>query len=155
MFLRELKSRMHKDEGTNKSCRIRIENRDHTFTVRMSGLCASSHSLGVLTEGVWSVRADGCMWVSETHFNLYHRLTVLSAENERLLLQRRGEKAKACVPIIIPNISLANTFTVKEPCFMRVLAELTNCYTNQKHACKKNNQVQKAHLTTPSISPRL
>lgn len=40
------------------------------------------------------------------------------------------------VPIQIPTIYLANTFTVKEPCFMRVLAELTNCNANEKHACK-------------------
>lgn len=36
-------------EGTNKSVRIRIENRDHTFTVRLNGLCLLSCLLGGLT----------------------------------------------------------------------------------------------------------
>lgn len=40
------KSRMNTGEGTNKSARIRIENRDHTFTVRMSPPCLLSYLLG-------------------------------------------------------------------------------------------------------------
>lgn len=43
------KNWMNAGEGINKSVRIRIENRDHTFTVRLNGLCLLSCLLGGLT----------------------------------------------------------------------------------------------------------
>lgn len=42
-------NRMNRGEGSNKSVKIRIENRDHTFTVRVKGLCLLSYLLGGLT----------------------------------------------------------------------------------------------------------
>lgn len=115
---------MNTGEGTNKSERIRIESRDLTFTVRGSYTCVLSYLLGGWTAMVSMYRL---VLLLELQLGPSSPLSEAERTNQKIRINVKERTSSCLIPDLNTQHLLGNGSTVNEACFMRVLAELTNC----------------------------